>query len=118
MGIAEIFYPSEERNTKKLRFYEVFFESCPQLLIHLMIMMRLSIYNLKYIGTGVISFCSLLYVAADAIVFKKFEEEGTHFQVIWCILSLFIDCLFRALFFSFLLSSWPFDQSMRKLYVF
>ena len=45
-----------------------------------MIMMRLSIYELKYIGTGVISFCSLLYGVADAIVYKKFEEKGTHCQ--------------------------------------
>ena len=33
-------------------------------------------------------------------------------------LSLFIDCLFRALFFSFFLSSWPFDESYRRIFIF
>ena len=31
-------------------------------------------------------------------------------KVIWCILSLFVDCLFRALFFSFLSASWIFPE--------
>ena len=61
-----------------------------------------------YIGSVVISFCSLLFGVADSITFNKFGDDLT--KVVWCMLSLFVDCLFRALFFSFLSASWVFPE--------
>jgi len=119
--LAEVFNPNLNRDTKKLKFFEVFYEAYPQLLINLMLMMRLNMYGQTlYVGSCVASFCSLLYGTSDAIAFKKFEDEGGMTKVILCMLSLFIDCLFRSVLISFLLASWTFDEkdSMQKLWIF
>jgi len=118
--IAEVFNPDLSKDTKKLKFFEVFFEAYPQLLISLMLMMRLNIYDWLYVGSCAMSFCSLLYGAADAISFKNFDGEGGFWEVFLGIVSLFIDCLFRAVLISFLLASWTFelDAGLQKMWIF
>lgn len=105
--IADIFYETDD--AKEFKFFEIFFEAYPQVTISLFIIMRLNISGYQYIASAVISFCSLLYGVADTITFKKFGVDAFR-KTIWCMLSLFVDCLFRALFFSFLLASWVFPE--------
>ena len=102
------------------KFFEIFFESYPQAIISLFIVLRLNLSELKYIASIIISFCSLLFGVADTITFNKFGDSFT--KVVWCMMSLFVDCLFRALFFSFLSASWVFPEkaglfAMGLLYV-
>ena len=104
----------------RFKFFEIFFESYPQAIISLFIVLRLNLSEFKYIASIVISFCSLLFGVADTITFNMFGDS--FIKVVWCMLSLFVDCLFRALFFSFLSASWVFPEkaglfAMGLLYV-
>ena len=92
----------------RFKFYEIFFESYPQAIISLFVVLRLNINDGMYLASIVISFCSLLFGVAETITFKRFGDDLT--KVVWCMLSLFIDCLFRALFFSFLSAIWVFPE--------
>ena len=87
-----------------MKSFEVMFESYPQLVLNVFIMLNLQIYTRPLnLASAMISVLSILYGISDTITFNTYYnlEELYYVKLAWALLTITLDTLFRTLFIAY-----------------
>ena len=89
------YHSSKSSKYFRLKTIEVAFESFPQVLFNLFIIMSLQRNELlNWVSTSV-SFLSVLYGVSDSIAFIKYlDDDVPVMSVVWAVLAAFLDVTF------------------------
>merc|ERR1712150_419284 len=106
----------DTRNTAKMmKSFEVMFESYPQLILNIFIMLDLQIYDRPLnLASAAISLLSIAYGISDVITFNNYNLtnedlkdskyiEAPYVKFIWALLACTLDTIFRTLFIAYLI---------------
>ena len=98
-----------------MKSFEVMFESYPQLILNIFIMLDLQIYNRPLnLASAAISLLSIAYGISDVITFNDYNLtnedlkdskyiEAPYIKFIWALLAVTLDTIFRTLFIAYLI---------------
>ena len=93
-----------------MKSFEVMFESYPQLILNIFIMLDLQIYNRPLnLASAAISLLSIVYGITDVIVFNHYNLtnedlkdsryiEAPYVKFIWALFAVTLDTIFRTIF--------------------